>query len=168
MEKMTAIEKFICENSLGKIKNFLMFFANCHAKKLPIFLNERVMLDILKIKNQDVFLPVAVNSNLWLGFINGVREEGDFKICFSNEKWPFRQRFELIGGFKGIIHPECAMINYLKSSFNFWDNLGKIFETSVSERVADLASSKDFKSLIKKVQVIELSEEYKAEEVDVF
>lgn len=168
MGKMMEIEKFIQENNHGKIKEFLKIFANKHAKKLPSFLNERILLDVLKIKNRDVFLPVTVNSNLWLGFINGIREERDFKIYLSDEKWPFRQRFELIGGFEGIRYPEYAIVNYLKKSFNFWNGLGKIFETSISERVVSLAISKELKSFTEEFQVIKLSEEYKAQELDIF
>jgi hypothetical protein len=174
MGKMTVIEKFILENSISKINAFLHIFATYHVKKLPDFLiddeEERVMLDILKVREEDIIIPVVIRSTSWLRLINSSNERV-LKICLHDEIWPFQQRFELIHGTGGVSSPELALARYLKTSFDFWCAWGKNTKKSlicVSERVADFATSEDLKSLIKKVQVIELSEEYKAQEVDIF
>ncbi len=172
---MTLTERFFNRNNIsrmiGRINGSLRIFAFYHTKKLPDFLidNEtrKVMLDFIKIKGTNLLLPVTVNSTTWLRIINEL-EDSDLKTCLQNEKWPFQQRFELMGGLQGIPYPEHTLCEYLKKSFDFWDTQGKISEISVSERVPEIAQTEDLKNLIKEVQVVTLSEEYRSQEVHIF
>jgi hypothetical protein len=173
MENMTLTERFFNRNNIsrmiGRINGSLRIFAFCHTKKLPDFLidNEtrKVMLDFIKIKGTNLLLPITVNSTIWLRILNEL-DDSNLKKCLQYEKWPYQQRFELMGGLQGIPYPEHTLCEYLKKSFHFWDNPGK--KVSISERVLEITQTEDLKKLIKEVQVVTLSEEYKSQAVHIF
>lgn len=171
MGKIISAEDFAFGDKFSAMDDFLKIFANYHTKKLPDFLVKDginvVMLDVIKVKKEKLFVPVVIRSTFVLKEINFLNER-DLRICLHDENWPIMQRFELANGSIGLDYPEKALFDYLKRALDYWRSQRKIPKIIVSERVAYFATSEDFKLLINKVQVIKLSEEYKAEEVDVF
>jgi len=172
--KLMSGEEFADKYNHENIKIALQMFASNYTKKLPSFLindvgNGQIMLDVLRVSETSIFLPVVIRSTNWLQHINRVGGTM-LKMCLHEEMWPVQNRFQLVGGLSEISENdiEGALYRYLENSVDYWKSRQEDCAISVSVRVKEFAQSNDFNKLLEQVQIIELSDAYKVQEVLIF
>ncbi len=154
------------------VRTALRLFSLRNAEKLPDFLRQdsggfgKIMLDLLKVSEYEVFLPVIVRSTDWLSSINQV-EGLTRQACIHSEIWPVQNRLELIGGLYEVSEGDflTPLMDYLNSSVEYWESEECPCAICVSERAKEVIESAGCKEILKKVETIELSEEYKQAEI---
>lgn len=172
--KILTAEEFVEKYDHDEIKQALRNFSFFHAKKLPKFLihddsHGVIMLDILKVFGMDFYLPVVVRSTNWLKIIN--KASGQMlDISLHEESWSCQDRFQLVGGLSEIFEKdiEGALSSYLQTSISYWKSINEPNGISVSERVKEIAKSEKLIQLINEVDVVELSNDYKQQELYFF
>jgi hypothetical protein len=155
-----------------EINKMLRDFCYMNKNKMPNVLIKDttpgfIMADIMKVSGQNIFLPVIVRSTNWLQGTNRVSGK-ELIICLHDEMWPAQDRIELIGGLSEIYEEdfETPLIEYLKISVDYWASDPWVI--NATDRAKKMTRSNELKELLDKINIVELSDEYKELEVNFY